>query len=195
MFQIWVTFFSLRCRMSDKPSENASTWRADLDRWAIFVSQKTKKTFLAFISDICPFFSALTSKISTYITATCHPAASTIKPAKPFYSQSDLPAASSIIGSSAITGSGSCRLRRLKHPERKICLFPPQTLGVHQTLRVSLQGYAAVRWDVFGVSSCVILWKGPKVAFRLRCALISLLLWRSLNLPLFMHRGCFIKGV
>lgn len=157
--------------------------------------KKQKKTFLAFISDICPFFSALTSKISTYITATCRPAASTIKPAKPFYSQSDLPAASSIIGSSAITGSGSCRLRRLKHPERKICLFPPQTLGVHQTLRVSLQGYAAERWDVFGVSSCVILWKGPKVAFRLRCALISLLLWRSLNLPLFMHRGCFIKGV
>ena len=101
--------------------------------------KKNKIAFLAFISDNCPFFSALTSKISTYVTATCHPAASTIKPAKPFYSQSDLPAASSIIGSSAITGSGSCRLRRLKHPERKICLFPPQTLGVHQTLRVSLQ--------------------------------------------------------
>lgn len=46
---------------------------------------------------------------------------------------------------------------------------PPQTLGVRQTFESFLAAFMQQRGEMFlvSVSSCVILWKGTKVAFRL----------------------------
>lgn len=113
-----------------------------------------KKTLLAFIIDICWFFfSATTSKISTYITATCHPAASTIKPTK-------LSTPTAICGllhhrliACQSAGSGSRRLCRLKLPERKICHFLHRHTGYIRVCEFPCSIMQHERWHVL-VSAC-----------------------------------------
>ncbi len=121
-------------------------------------------------------------RISTYVTATCHPAASTIKPTKLFTPKVICDLLHHQIIACQSASSDSCCLCRLKRPERKICLFLHR---LHQTVWASLLCFAA--WEVTGccVSSCVFLWRSNNVAFRRRCAHVPPLLWRSLNFALF----------
>lgn len=88
-----VRCFPLFCSVVIQCLINIDRLMAALDDF--HVKNKKKQQNLAFIIDICWFFSALTASISTYITATCLwlGAASTIKPAKLFLfltPQSDL---------------------------------------------------------------------------------------------------------
>ncbi len=62
-------------------------------------------------------------RISTYVTATCHPAASTIKPTKLFTPKVICDLLHHQIIACQSASSDSCCLCRLKRPERKICLF------------------------------------------------------------------------
>lgn len=170
----WVIY--LVCYMLDVPSDKQIFMIIVSPCWEIFdrITWPGKKKILASIIDICWFLSAITSQISTYITATCHPAASTIKPTKLFTHKVIRGLLHHELIACLSTGSASCRL---KNPERENVYVSPLTQMLHQTLsfskKVSLRRYAD--WEVtccgvslYSVSSCAILWKSIEVAFRLR---------------------------